>query len=89
MKRVNFMAKKKHTRIITEPDGTKVELDYSFKAFWEAIINNPPEKAAASIRRSRNAKKRAKIRKRNRRKARTVVVARHCNKALNEFVFGK
>ena len=89
MKRVNFRAKKKHTRIITEPDGTKVELDYSFKAFWEAIINNPPEKAAASIRRSRNAKKRAKIRKRNRRKARTVVVARYCNKALKNFVFGK
>lgn len=43
------MAKKKHTRIITEPDGTKVELDYSFKAFWEAIINNPPEKAPAIL----------------------------------------
>lgn len=51
------MAKKKHTKIITEPDGTKVELDYSFKAFWEATINNPPYEAAASIRRSRNAKK--------------------------------
>lgn len=54
------MAKKKHTKIITEPDGTKVELDYSFKAFWEATINNPPYEAAASIRRSRNAKKMAK-----------------------------
>lgn len=50
MKRVNVMAKKKHTKIITEPDGTKVELDYSFKAFWEATINNPPYEAAASIR---------------------------------------
>lgn len=89
MKKVNFMAKKKHTRIITEPDGTKVELDYSFKAFWEATINNPPEKAAASIRRSRNAKKKAKMRKRNRRKARNLVIARHCNKALKNFVFGK
>lgn len=79
------MAKKKHTKIITEPDGTKVELDYSFKAFWEATINNPPYEAAASIRRSRNAKKR----KRNRRKARNLVIARHCGKALNEFVFGK
>lgn len=35
------MAKKKHTKIITEPDGTKVELDYSFKAFWEATIKIP------------------------------------------------
>ena len=89
MKRVNVMAKKKHTKIITEPDGTKVELDYSFKAFWEATINNPPYEAAASIRRSRNAKKMAKKRNRNRRKARNLVIARHCGKALNEFVFGK
>ena len=51
------MAKKKHTKIITEPDGTKVELDYSFRAFMDMVINHPPEKAAASIRRSRNAKK--------------------------------
>lgn len=48
------MAKKKHTRIITEPDGTKVELDYSFSAFMDMVINHPPEKAAASIRRNRN-----------------------------------
>lgn len=80
------MAKKKHTKIITEPDGTKVELDYSFRAFMDM---DPPEKAAASIRRSRNAKKMAKKRKRNRRKARNLVIARHCGKALNEFVFGK
>lgn len=51
------MAKKKHTKIITEPDGTKVELDYSFRAFMDMVINHPPEKAAASIRRSRNARK--------------------------------
>lgn len=57
------MAKKKHTKIITEPDGTKVELDYSFRAFMDMVINHPPEKAAASIRRSRNAKKMAKKRK--------------------------
>lgn len=43
------MAKKKHTRIVTEPDGTKVELDYSFKAFWEATINNPPEKLRQAL----------------------------------------
>ena len=79
------MAKKKHTKIITEPDGTKVELDYSFRAFMDMVINHPPEKAAASIRRSRMAKKR----KRNRRKARNLVIARHCGKALNEFIFGK
>lgn len=89
MKRVSVMAKKKHTKIITEPDGTKVELDYSFRAFMDMVINHPPEKAAASIRRSRNAKKTAKKRKRNRRKARNLVIARHCGKALNEFVFGK
>lgn len=57
MKRVSVMAKKKHTKIITEPDGTKVELDYSFRAFMDMVINHPPEKAAASIRRSRNARK--------------------------------
>ena len=50
------MAKKKHTRIITEPDGTKVELDYSFSAFMDMLMNHPPDKAAASIRRSRNTK---------------------------------
>lgn len=58
------MAKKKHTRIITEPDGTKVELDYSFSAFMDMLMNHPPDKAAASIRRSRNTKKIAKKRKR-------------------------
>lgn len=83
------MAKKKHTRIITEPDGTKVELDYSFSAFMDMLMNHPPDKAAASIRRSRNTKKIAKKRKRNRRKARNLVIARHCGKALNEFIFGK
>ena len=51
------MAKKKHTRIITEPDGTKVELDYSFSAFMDMLMNHPPDKAAASIRRSRNTKR--------------------------------
>ena len=74
------MAKKKHTRIITEPDGTKVELDYSFSAFMDMLMNHPPDKAAASIRRSR---------KRNSRKATNLVIARHCGKALNEFIFGK
>lgn len=38
------MAKKKHTKIITEPDGTKVELDYSFRAFMDMVINHPPKK---------------------------------------------
>ncbi len=57
------MAKKKHTRIITEPDGTKVELDYSFSAFMDMLMNHPPDKAAASIRRSRNTKRMAKIAK--------------------------
>lgn len=89
MKRVKIMAKKKHTKIITEPDGTKVELDYSFEAFMDMLMNHPPDKAAASIRRSRNTKKIAKNRKRNRRNATTLVVARHCNKQLNKFIFGK
>lgn len=89
MKRVKIMAKKKHTKIITEPDGTKVELDYSFEAFMDMLLNHPPDKAAASIRRSRNTKKIAKNRKRSRRKTRNLVIARHCGKSLNEFIFGK
>lgn len=80
------MSKKKHTRIIIEPDGTKVELDYSFKAFWEATLNNPPYEAAASIRRNRNAKRVAKQRKRAKRQARVCSAALALNHAMKDMI---
>lgn len=80
------MSKKKHTRIIIEPDGTKVELDYSFKAFMDMVINHPPEKAAASIRRNRNAKRVAKQRKRAKRQARVCSAALALNHTMKDMI---
>ena len=80
------MSKKKHTRIITEPDGTKVELDYSFSAFMDMVINHPPDKAAASIRRNRNAKRVAKQCKRAKRQTRVCSTALALNHAVKDII---
>lgn len=77
---------KKHTRIITEPDGTKVELDYSFSAFMDMLMNHPPDKAAASIRRNRSAKRAVKNCKRAKRQTRVCSAALAANHAIKDMI---